>query len=155
MEGQIVCLRRLGTSVRTFSTNVGRSSSHFDVQPFSPHLITGGTTLPRTGLIGRYNLALGQLADSGDLVGCLRLAAQMKVQGVKPDILTYNCLIRACGKDALAVQACAIFEDMLAADLQPERETFHLLFKVCSLICINPGIFADFWKRPLCNNDRE
>ena len=89
--------------------------------------------------MGRYNLALGHFADKGDLPQCLRLATQMKVQGVKPDILTYNCLIRACGSDGLAKQATAIFEDMLAVGLQPERETFHSLFKVC------PPAFTDLW----------
>lgn len=67
----------------------------------------------------------------------------MKAQDVKPDVLTYNCLIRACGKDALAKQAIAIYEDMLAAGLQPERETFHLLFKVSHSPWTDPGVFAD------------
>jgi hypothetical protein len=42
------------------------------------------------------------------------------------------------------MQANAIFEDMLAVGLQPERETFHLLLKVCSLLRINPRVFIDF-----------
>jgi pentatricopeptide repeat protein len=62
----------------------------------------------------------------------------MKTQGVKPDILTYHCLIRAAGARGLAHQAAAIFEDMLAFGLQPERETFHLLFKVSFIAQIDP-----------------
>lgn len=155
MIGQTVGHLRHSTSAWTRSTNAGQSSPHFDAQPFSPFLVTGGTTLSRSGLIDRYNLALGHLADKGDLADCLRLATQMKAQGVKPNILTYNCLIRACGEDFLAMQASAIFEDMLAVGLQPERETFHLLFKVCSPIRINPELFVNFWIRPLYNNDRK
>ena len=59
----------------------------------------------------------------------------MKAQGVKPDILTYNCLIHVCGREELARHATAIFKDILAAGLQPERETdvhFHCsCFQVC------------------------
>lgn len=142
--GQTVGHQRCGAFARMVSTDVGQSNPRFDIRPFLRYPFAGGTTFSRPGLIGRYNLALGHLADKGDLTGCLRLAAQMKVQGVKPDILTYNCLIRASGRDALAMQATAIFEDMLAIDLQPERETFHLLLKVCPSACINPGFSADF-----------
>ena len=127
-----------------FSTNVGQSSPNFAGQPFPLYPIPGGTTFARTGLIGRYNLALGHLADKGDLIRCLKLAAQMKEQGVEPDLLTYNCLIRACEKDALALQAAAIFEDMVAVGLQPERETFHLIFKVRSSAYTHHRVFADF-----------
>lgn len=72
----------------------------------------------------------------------------MKAQDVKPNMLTYNCLIRACEKEALAKQAVAIFEDMLTAGLQPERETFHSLFKVSSPAQFDPGLFADLWIGP-------
>ena len=144
MIDQIVRHQRRGNSPRTFSANVGHSSPRFDVQPFLPYPVAGGATFSRIGSIGQYNLALGHLADRGDLTQCLRLAAQMKMQEVKPNILTYNCLIRACGRDALAMQAIAIFEDMLAVGLQPERETFHQLLKVCPPESIDPEVFADF-----------
>lgn len=42
------------------------------------------------------------------------------------------------------MHAMAIFEDMLAVGLPPERETFHLLFQVRPLACTRPGFFADF-----------
>ena len=130
--------QRHGTSVRTLSTDPGQSRPHFDAHPFSPYPVAGDRAFPRAGLIGRYNLALGHLADRGDLAQCLHLAAQMKAQGVKPDILTYNCLIRACERETLAKHAVAIFEDMLAVGLRPERETFHLLFKVSFLHGLTP-----------------
>jgi len=145
---QIVCHQRRGTSARTLSTNAGQPSPHFEAQSFPPYPVTGGPISPRAGLIGRYNLALGALADKGDPIRCLRLAVRMKAQGVKPDTLTYNCLIRACGREALGWWAVAFFEDMLAAGLQPERETFHLLFKVSVPVHIDPRLFADLGKGP-------
>ena len=125
--------------MRTLSTDAGQQGPHLDVRPFSPYPAAGGPVFSRAGLIGRYNLALGHLADRGNLIQCIQLATQMKAQGVKPDILTYNCLIRACGREELARHATAIFEDMLAAGLQPERETFHLLFKVSFQARNDPG----------------
>jgi len=143
MVEQIVCHRGGGTSARTLSTNVGQSGPHLNAQPFSPYAVTGEPSHPRAGLVGRYNLALSHTADREDLIGCLRLARQMKAQGVKPDVPTYNCLIRACGSRVLARWAVALFEDMLAAGLQPERETFHALFKVSFPVRIDPRSFAD------------
>ena len=140
---QIVRHQQRGTLVRTLATDAGQPSPHFNPHPFSPYLVAEGPIFSRAGLIGRYNLALGHLADKGDLIRCLQLAAQMKTQGVKPDVLTYHCLLRACGKDGLAKQAAAIFEDMLAARLQLERETFHLLFKVSFLVRIDLAVFAN------------
>lgn len=140
---KLVHHQRRGASARTFSTNVGQTTRRFDVQSFPSYTVAGGTTFSHTGLIGRYNLALGHLADKGDPTHCLQLAAQMKVQGVKPDVLTFNCLIRACGERALSRHAMAIFEDMLAVGLDPERETFHLLFKVCFPTRIGPSSFTD------------
>lgn len=129
--------RRHGASARKLSTDAGQSSPHFDVRSFSPNPTARGPIFSRAGLIGRYNLALGHFADRGDLIRCLQIAAQMKAQAIKPDVLAYNCLIRACGKDALSKQAIAIFEDMLAVGLYPERETFHLLLKVSPPVQIN------------------
>ena len=134
--------------MRTLATNASQLNPHFDAHPFSPSSAVGGPIFSRAGLIGRYNVALGQLADEGDLTRCLQLAARMKTQGVKPDVLTYHCLIRACGKEGLTNHAVAIFEDMLAAHLQPERETFHLLFKVSLLARIDLGVFADYRTGP-------
>ena len=73
----------------------------------------------------------------------------MKARGIKPTVLTYNCLIRACGRLALPKQAIAIYEDMLAAGLQPGRETFHLLFEVSIPPRIYPGASVDFETGPL------
>jgi len=140
---QIVHHQRRGALARTLSTDVGRSNPHFDAQQFSPYPVSGGPAFTRAGMVGRFNLALGYFADRGDIIRCIKTAAQMKTQGVKPNVLTYNYLIRACEKDALSRHASAIYEDMLSMGLQPERETFHSLFKVSLLARINSGVIAD------------
>jgi len=149
---QIPRHQRRGASARTLSTDVGRSSPHFDAQQFSPYPVAGGAVFPRAGLITRYNLALGHFADKGNLTQCIETAARMKTQGVKPNVLTYNCLIRACGKDGIWRHAIAIYEDMLTMGLQPERETFHLLFKVSLPARINSRAIADDEIGPFARN---
>jgi len=151
---QIVRHQRRGASARTLSTDVGRPRPHFDVQQFYPYPVAGGPIFSPAGLIGRYNLALGHLADRGNLIQCLQTAARMKTQGVKPNVLTYNCLIRACGEDTLWQQAMAIYEDMLSVGLQPERETFHLLFKVSLPARINSWLIVNVVDRPILENIR-
>ena len=136
---QIVYHQRRGASARTLSTDAGRSSPHFDAQQFYPYPFTGGAVFTRAGMVGRYNLALGYFADRGNLIQCINTAAQMKTHGVKPNVLTYNCLIHACGKEAHSRHAIAIYEDMLSMGLRPERETFHSLFKVSLPARINSG----------------
>jgi len=64
----------------------------------------------------------------------------MKERDVKPDALTYQYLIRACEEEGLEKQAVAIFEDMLALGLPPDREIFHSLFKVSSQRRLNQGV---------------
>ena len=149
---QIVHNRRRGTSARTLSTDVGRSNPHFDAQQFSPYPVTGGPFFPRAGLIGRYNIALGYFAERGNLIQCIKTTTQMKTQGVKPNVHTYNCLIRACEKDALAKHASAIYEDMLIMGLQPERETFHFLFKVSLPARIDSRVIADYGTGPFARD---
>ena len=140
MVDQTVCHQRRGDFARTLSTDAGQPNPHFNGHPLIPYPVAGGTTFSRARLIGQYNLALGHLADRGDLIQCLRLAGQIKARGVKPDVLTYHCLIRACEGEGLTKHAIAIFEDMLAVGLLPERETFHLLFRVSFSAQIYPRV---------------
>lgn len=84
----------------------------------------------RSGPLGRYNLTISKLAARGKLTEALRMCAQMKAEGVQPDLLTYTSLIMACRADALHMEAWAIYEDMLGFGLSPDREIFHRLIQV-------------------------
>ncbi|KAH9892476.1 hypothetical protein C8Q73DRAFT_649226 [Cubamyces lactineus] len=53
----------------------------------------------------------------------------MKDEGVQPDITTYKYLLDACAQQMLNVEARAVFDDMLAMGIQPDRQTFHSLLK--------------------------
>jgi pentatricopeptide repeat protein len=108
----------------------GRGNLHHDLWTFTPDLQFQGSNIPRAGALGRYNLATADLATQGRLMEILLLCTKMKSGGVTPDIMTYNSLIMACGKDALHVEAWAIYEDMLAFGLRPDRQTYHRLLQV-------------------------
>ncbi|KAI0630233.1 hypothetical protein C8Q77DRAFT_1063928 [Trametes polyzona] len=53
----------------------------------------------------------------------------MKEKGIEPDVTTYNHILHACAKEMLYLEARAVFEDMLAMGIQPDRQTFHNIMK--------------------------
>jgi pentatricopeptide repeat protein len=69
-------------------------------------------------------------ADNGRFHQCLALAAKMKVEGINPDILTYNALLLACSRVGLSLEAWAIFDDMTLMGIRPDRSSFHHLLNV-------------------------
>jgi pentatricopeptide repeat protein len=107
-----------------------RSNNRHDLWSFTPDLQFQGSTIPRAGALGRYNVTIADLAAQGNFTEVLRLCAKMKSEGVMPDIMTYNSLISACARRTLHMEAWAIYDDMLAFGLRPDRETFHRLLQV-------------------------
>ncbi|TFL03143.1 hypothetical protein BDV98DRAFT_504773 [Pterulicium gracile] len=51
----------------------------------------------------------------------------MKSLQVKPDLATYHRLLEACSKGGLAVEAWAVFNDMLAMEIKPDARIFDSL----------------------------
>ncbi|EKM48927.1 uncharacterized protein PHACADRAFT_265975 [Phanerochaete carnosa HHB-10118-sp] len=59
------------------------------------------------------------------------MAKRMKEQGIKPNYATYELLLETCKDAALVTESMAVFEDMLANDIVPQRSAFHhLLYSV-------------------------
>ncbi|KAI0819966.1 hypothetical protein BC628DRAFT_1331540 [Trametes gibbosa] len=58
----------------------------------------------------------------------------MKKDGVKPDLTTYNHILDACAREQLLPEARAVFADMLAMGIRPDRQTFHHLMKSLALV---------------------
>ncbi|PIL35851.1 hypothetical protein GSI_01511 [Ganoderma sinense ZZ0214-1] len=59
----------------------------------------------------------------------LMIVKRMKMEGVKPDRTTYNCLLQACAQEGLYAEARGIFEDMVAMGIHPDQQTFHHLMQ--------------------------
>ncbi|PWA80632.1 pentatricopeptide repeat-containing protein [Artemisia annua] len=62
-----------------------------------------------------------------------KLFETMKLSGLKPNLVTYNALIDACGKSGADFKrASHIFDDTLGNGFQPDRISYYSLLAVCS-----------------------
>ncbi len=50
-----------------------------------------------------------------------------------PDHTTYDYILQACAHGGLHQEALAVFEDMMAMEIEPNRQTFHHLLHVMQL----------------------
>ncbi|KAG6862243.1 hypothetical protein C0995_002174 [Termitomyces sp. Mi166 len=107
----------------------------------SPHLVasrerihgfTGDTDAQQASTrttIARFNTWLTEAAENGQYPKALDLAAQMKARKIQPDVTTYVALINAAAYHRMWLDAWAIFDDMMAAGLQPNTAVFNGLIK--------------------------
>ncbi|CAL1706575.1 unnamed protein product [Somion occarium] len=77
----------------------------------------------------KANLELGRLCDRKRTISVFRLCQEMKVAGIRPDNITYDHLLSLCATIQAPIEAWAIFEDMRAMGIYPEREVFHYLIR--------------------------
>jgi len=79
--------------------------------------------------LAEYNQALHKLANASDSDGALALFNRLRASGVRPDVVTFNHLFRAC-KKGLRVEVNlleSIFRCMESQGLKPDATTFHEL----------------------------
>ncbi|GJE94436.1 hypothetical protein PsYK624_106060 [Phanerochaete sordida] len=74
-------------------------------------------------------MELGQFVQQRSAAEVFQHAARMKEQGIKPNYATYESLLEACKDAALVDEAMAVFEDMLANGIMPQRPIFHHLIQ--------------------------
>ncbi|KAI0374145.1 hypothetical protein BV20DRAFT_962134 [Pilatotrama ljubarskyi] len=79
--------------------------------------------------LARFNMFLAAQLDRNRTQTVMHIAKRMKDEGVKPDITTYNYILEACAREGLFPEAKAVFADMLAMGVQPDRQTFHNIMK--------------------------
>ena len=80
--------------------------------------------------LARHNMELGQLVQQRNATEVFQHVARMKEQGIQPNYSTYELLLEACKDAALVEEGMAIFEDMLANGIMPQRSIFHYLIQV-------------------------
>ncbi len=85
---------------------------------------------PTNTPLAKYNMRMASHLDHGRSHAVLSLAKRMKDEGLAPDTTTYNLILSACAKEGLYVEARAVFEDMVALGVQPNRQTFHHMMRV-------------------------
>ncbi|KAJ6586863.1 hypothetical protein DFH09DRAFT_1027747 [Mycena vulgaris] len=87
-----------------------------------------GDTIQKTQLrsnVARFNVDIAAKADKGQFPTCFALAADMKTQGVSPDITTYNTLLRALAHGGYSTATLAVLEDMLSVGISPNTASFN------------------------------
>jgi hypothetical protein len=60
----------------------------------------------------------------------MRACKDMKEQGVKPNLLIYNDILKVAAKDGFYTVIEGIMDDMLATGIQPDRQSYHHLLYV-------------------------
>lgn len=86
----------------------------------------GNTVFAFSALINAYG-------RNGYSKEAFRLFDSMKVLGLRPNLVTYNAVIDACGKGGVEFnQVLAIFDEMVRNRIPPDRITFNSLLAVCS-----------------------
>ncbi|CAH9132567.1 unnamed protein product [Cuscuta epithymum] len=80
-----------------------------------------------------YSALISSYAKSGYCDEAIRVFGLMKDSGLRPNLVTYNTLIDACGKGGADFKrALEIFDEMLKNGVQPDRITYNSLLAVCS-----------------------
>ncbi|KAJ7647386.1 hypothetical protein FB45DRAFT_733113 [Roridomyces roridus] len=64
-------------------------------------------------------------ADKSQFPTCFTVAAEMKVRGVAPNLVTYNTLLRALAHGGYALPTFAVLEDMLSMGISPDTTSFN------------------------------
>ncbi|KAJ6334372.1 hypothetical protein OIU78_011295 [Salix suchowensis] len=86
----------------------------------------GNTVYAFSALISAYG-------RSGYCNEAIKIFYSMKDYGLKPNLVTYNAVIDACGKGGVEFKKVVeIFDEMLRNGMQPDRITFNSLLAVCS-----------------------
>ena len=115
---------------------VARTASTYRTTPFAParsgpYWRNPNTTFrsPRTQLdpTAQYNLRISKIVSRPNPM-IFEICREMKQAGVHPNFLTYDLLLQTCSALYMNLEAWAVFEDMIAMKILPERSTFgHLL----------------------------
>lgn len=76
----------------------------------------------------------------------LWLADQMEQRGLKPNVVTFNCMIGSCLKDLDIETARKLWEEMLTRGLKPNRITYNIMIS-SSAKCQEPTAAEDWLYR--------
>ncbi|KAI0312343.1 hypothetical protein OF83DRAFT_1146592 [Amylostereum chailletii] len=68
-------------------------------------------------------------AELGYTALVLSIMANMKKEGISPDLLTYNTALEPFAHHGMSDEALSLFDDMKALDIPPDTQTFNLLLK--------------------------
>ncbi|PKA51558.1 Pentatricopeptide repeat-containing protein [Apostasia shenzhenica] len=80
-----------------------------------------------------YSALISAYARSGMSTEAMSVLSSMKASGIRPNIISYNSVIDACGKGGVDLEITVrIFREMLRNGICPDRKTFNSLLAGCS-----------------------
>ena len=83
--------------------------------------------------VARFNMDMAVKADNAYFPACFALAAEMKKQGVAPNLTTYNILLRSLAHGGYASATMAVLEDMISVGVHPNENSFKHIIDVDAL----------------------
>ncbi|CAN0554930.1 unnamed protein product, partial [Ectocarpus sp. 12 AP-2014] len=80
-----------------------------------------------------FNSIMHGMASAGECERLLVLLAEMREKyGVFPDVVSYNTAMAACNEACQHLRALSTFEDMQAAGVSPDAESFSAAAEACA-----------------------
>lgn len=78
------------------------------------------------------NAALGAAARAGDWAAAQAVLAELRREGLDPDVVTHNSLIKCAGAAGLLPEVRAAWDELRADGLRPSPVTFSCLFSAAA-----------------------
>lgn len=78
----------------------------------------------------RYNTLLQGLASQGDVETSIKFFDEMKSKHIKPDKLTFHCVVSACCNANQRDKAISFLNEMKLSGLTPTIDTYNVIFSV-------------------------
>jgi pentatricopeptide repeat protein len=82
--------------------------------------------------LGRFNLTLSNASRDGQtqVTTVLRVAAQMREEGVQPDITTFHHILRSLADHGLYAEAVACVDEMDRLGIMADPQAFYYILQV-------------------------
>ncbi|KAF3436559.1 hypothetical protein FNV43_RR23651 [Rhamnella rubrinervis] len=129
-------LRELGNrgewrkAIRCFEFALRRERRKTELGKLASAMIS---TLGYGNTVYTYSAIISAYGRSGYCEEAIGVLESMKGSGLKPNLVTYNAVIDACGKGGVKFnRVVEIFDEMLRNGVQPDRITYNSLLAVCS-----------------------
>ena len=84
--------------------------------------------------LSKFNSRILDCCSRGRIAMALSICAEMKQEGVKPDLMTYKHIMRGLSAEKLPTETFAVFKDMQAAGFAPDQESYNIILTVSLFI---------------------
>ena len=82
-----------------------------------------------------YTQKINKCAEIKDVIRAEELFGMMKRQGVQPNEVTYNVLMKAYSKAGKANRVFEVFDEMIREGIEPNELIFNTAINACAINC--------------------